>query len=242
MTTGHGQALPRSSMPNIIARSGSDRSFIAQVAKLALRGLDPGVAARRPAFLALELATVAATALFCLSLVSGNLPVAAFIGQVALWLWIALLVISAGVATLEAHGMARARRLRALQSSVPAKSLIFPLDLRHDDLFEVVASEELRVGDVVLVKAGDIIPADGEVIDGVAEVDESAVTGESAPVIRESGGDRSAGICGTRVLSHPFKVRVTAEVGHSCFERKIALNVATRHRTSLAELQITVQL
>ena len=229
-------------MPNIIARSGSDRSFIAQVAKLALRGLDPGVAARRPAFLALELATVAATALFCLSLVSGNLPVAAFIGQVALWLWIALLVISAGVATLEAHGMARARRLRALQSSVPAKSLIFPLDLRHDDLFEVVASEELRVGDVVLVKAGDIIPADGEVIDGVAEVDESAVTGESAPVIRESGGDRSAVICGTRVISDQFKVRVTAEVGHSFFERMIELIVETRRRASRAELWFTVPL
>ena len=242
MTTGHGQALPRSSMPNIIARSGSDRSFIAQVAKLALRGLDPGAAARRPAFLALELATVAATALFCLSLVSGNLPVAAFIGQVALWLWIALLVISAGVATLEAHGMARARRLRALQSSVPAKSLIFPLDLRHDDLFEVVASEELRVGDVVLVKAGDIIPADGEVIDGVAEVDESAVTGESAPVIRESGGDRSAVICGTRVISDQLKVRVTAEVGHSFFERMIELIVETRRRASRAELWFTVPL
>ena len=242
MTTGHGQALPRSSMPNIIARSGSDRSFIAQVAKLALRGLDPGAAARRPAFLALELATVAATALFCLSLVSGNLPVAAFIGQVALWLWIALLVISAGVATLEAHGMARARRLRALQSSVPAKSLIFPLDLHHDDLFEVVASEELRVGDVVLVKAGDIIPADGEVIDGVAEVDESAVTGESAPVIRESGGDRSAVICGTRVISDQLKVRVTAEVGHSFFERMIELIVETRRRASRAELWFTVPL
>ena len=82
-----------------------------------------------------------------------------------------------------------------------------------------MSSEELEVGDVVLVQAGDIIPVDGEVIDGVAEVDESAVTGESAPVIRESGGDRSAVIGGTRVLSDWLKVRVTAEVGHGLFEQ-----------------------
>ena len=92
-----------------------------------------------------------------------------------------------------------------------------PHDRREDWLYETVPSETLDVGDVVLVQAGDVIPVDGEVIDGVAEVDESAVTGESAPVIRESGGDRSAVFGGTRVLSDWLKVKVTADLGHSLF-------------------------
>ena len=122
---------------------------------------------------------------------------AGFIGQMALWLWLSPARHLGGRGDVEARSLARARRLRALQSDIPAKSLIMPHDRREDWLYETVPSETLDVGDVVLVQAGDIIPADGEVIDGVAEVDESAVTGESAPVIRESGGDRSAVIGGT---------------------------------------------
>ena len=242
MTPGSGRVLPRTFMRSSATRRGFDRDFLSQVARLALLGLDPRVAVRRPVFLAAEVATIAATILFGLSLVSGDHARAAFVGQIALWLWIALLVISAGAATLEARGMARARRLRALRSSMPAKSLILPFDGRHDRLFEIVSSEELEVGDVVLVEAGDVIPVDGEVIDGVAEVDESAVTGESAPVIRESGGDRSAVIGGTRVLSDWLKVRVTAEVGHSFLERMIDLIAQTARRPSRTELVLTVPL
>ena len=173
---------------------------------------------RRPVLLALELAALGGDGRVRHQARDATRPAqAAFIGQVALWLWLALLAISAGMATAEASTLARSRRLRALQSDIPAKSLIMPHDRREDWLYETVPSETLDVGDVVLVQAGDIIPADGEVIDGVAEVDESAVTGESAPVIRESGGDRSAVIGGTRVLSDWLKVKVTADLGHSVF-------------------------
>ena len=103
--------------------------------------------------------------------------------------------------------MARARRLRALRSSMPAKSLILPFDGRHDRLFEIVSSEELEVGDVVLVEAGDVIPVDGEVIDGVAEVDESAVTGESRVVTKEASDRVPSGVVNT---GGPFDLLATA--------------------------------
>ena len=117
-----------------------------------------------------------------------------------------------------------------------------PHDRREDWLYETVPSETLDVGDVVLVQAGDVIPADGEVIDGVAEVDESVVTGESAPVIRESGGDRSAVIGGTRVLSDWLKVKVTAEVGHSLFDQVANLIAGARRRSGPTELWLTIPL
>ena len=167
---------------------------------------------------------------------------AAFIGQVALWLWLSLLALSAGMATAEASTLARARRLRALQSDIPAKCLIMPHDRREDWLYETVPSETLDVGDVVLVQAGDVIPVDGEVIDGVAEVDESAVTGESAPVIRESGGDRSAVFGGTRVLSDWLKVKVTADLGHGLFAQISELIAGARRRASRTELWLTLPL
>ena len=199
-----------------IDRQASGR-FARRIAILALRGLDPRDALRRPVLFALELAAMVATALFVLKLASDMPTQAMLIGQVAFWLWLALLAISAGIATVEAGTLARVRRLRALQSDIPAKVLIMPHDRREDWLYETVTSETLDVGDVVLVQAGDIIPADGEVIEGVAEIDKSSVTGKSAPVIRESGGDRSAVIGGTRVLSDWLKFRVTADLRHGLF-------------------------
>ena len=147
-----------------IDRQASGR-FARQLALLALRGLDPRDAMRRPVLLALELAALAATVLFAVKLGSAAPTDTAFIGQVALWLWLSLLAVSAGVATVEASTLARARRLRALQSDIPAKCLIMPHDPREDWLYETVPSETLDVGDVVLVQAGDVIPVDGEVIE-----------------------------------------------------------------------------
>ena len=219
-----------------------DLRFAGQIASLALRGLDPRASVRRPVLLALELAALAATVVCAIKLATEVPSHAGFVGQVALWLWVALLAISAGMATVEASTHARSRRLRALQSDIPAKSLIMPQDRREDWLYEIVASETLDVGDVVLVEAGDIIPADGEVIDGVAEVDESAVTGESAPVIRESGGDRSAVIGGTRVLSDWLKVKVTADLGHSVFAQMSELIAKSRRNSSSTELWLTLPL
>ena len=227
-------------MPANQPKSRTDPSFARQVALLALRGLDPRDAMRRPVLLALELAALAATVLFAVKLGNDASAQAAFIGQVALWLWLTLLAISAGVATAEASTLARSRRLRALQSDVPAKCLIMPHDRREDWLYETVTSETLDVGDVVLVQAGDVIPVDGEVIDGVAEVDESAITGESAPVIRESGGDRSAVFGGTRVLSDWLKVKVTADLGHGMFAQISELIAKSRRKASRTELWLTL--
>lgn len=212
------------------------------VAMLALRGLDPRDTIRRPALLALEFAALAATVLFVLELPRTSSAGPWLIGQVALWLWLAMLAISAGMATAEAGTLARARRLRALQSDIPAKLLVMPHDPREDWLFETVTSETLDAGDVVLVQSGDIIPADGEVIDGVAEVDESSVTGESAPVIRESGGDRSAVIGGTRVLSDWLKVKVTADLGHGMFAQVSDLITGSQRQLSPKELWLTMPL
>jgi K+-transporting ATPase ATPase B chain len=240
---GSGAVAPVSTiMPVRPIAASTDWRFVRQVAKLALQGLNPRSSVRRPVLLALELTAVAATILCAVKLWHSAPAQALFMGQVALWLWLTLLVISAGVATVEAGTLARSRRLRALQSDLPAKVLIMPHDSREDWLYETVASETLEAGDVVLVRAGDVIPADGEVIAGAAEVDESAITGESAPVIRESGGDRSAVIGGTRVLSDWLKVKVTADVGHGMLAQVSELIAGARRRSVRSELWLTLPL
>jgi K+-transporting ATPase ATPase B chain len=132
----------------------------------------------------------------------------------------------------EARGSARAGRLRALGGEIQAKVLVLPHDPALEWVYETVSSHALRAGQIVLVEAGDTIPADGEVIDGIAEVDESAITGESAPVIRQSGGDCSAVTGGTRVVSDWLKVRVTSRPGESFHDHVIRLvETARRHMT-----------
>ena len=142
----------------------------------------------------------------------------------------------------EARGKTRAGRLRALGSEIPAKLLVLPHDPNLTWLYETVPSHALRAGEIVLVEAEDTIPADGEVIDGVAEVDESAITGESAPVIRESGGDRSAVTGGTRVVSDWLKVRVTAKPGQSFHDHVIRLVETARRHTTWRRVTLTVPL
>ena len=182
------------------------------------------------------------TVICALQLVEDVPARAFFIAQVTLSLWVTLLFASLGVAAVEARTLARAGRLRVLQSDIPAKSLILPDERAANWLFEIVRSQRLKVGEVILVKAGEVIPADGEVLEGVASVDELAVTGELAPVIRESGGDRSAVIGGTRVLSDWLKIKVTAKVGNSFFDQIIRLIVDTRRRTSQLERAVTAPL
>ena len=136
----------------------------------------------------------------------------------------------------------RAGRLRALGSEIPAKLLVLPHDPNLTWLYETVPSHALRAGEIVLVEAEDTIPADGEVIEGVAEVDESAITGESAPVIRESGGDRSAVTGGTRVVSDWLKIRVTAKPGESFHDHVIRLIETARRHTTWRRVTLTVPL
>ncbi len=146
--------------------------------------------------------------------------------QITLWLWFTVLFANFAEAMAEGRGKAQAETLRKARAETEARRV------RPDGCFEIVASSKLRAGDVVMVAAGEFIPGDGEVIEGVASVDESAITGESAPVIRESGGDRSAVTGGTRVLSDELRIRITSNPGETFLDRMISLvEGASRQKT-----------
>src|ERR1700687_5104250 len=146
--------------------------------------------------------------------------------QIALWLWFTVLFANFAEAMAEARGKAQADALRKTKTDTMAHKIL------PNGSFEMVPSSKLRAGDVVLVEAGYLIPGDGEVIDGIASVDESVITGESAPVIRESGGDRSAVTGGTKVLSDQIKIKITSNPGETFLDRMIALvEGAVRQKT-----------
>ena len=163
-----------------------------------------------------------------------------FTAQIAAWLWFTVLFANFAEAVAEGRGKAQADALRRTRGDTRAKLLTRPDDDIHQ--WEDKAASELRVDDIVLVEAGDIIPTDGEVIEGIASVNESAVTGESAPVIRESGGDRSAVTGGTVVLSDWIKVRVTANPGSSFLDRMIALVEGAQRQKTPNELALSILL
>src|SRR3984957_19867687 len=141
--------------------------------------------------------------------------------QIAIWLWFTVLFANFAEAVAEGRGKAQADALRRTRSDTRAKRLVDPENLKS--VVEGVNALDLRLGDVVLVEAGEVIPGDGEILEGVASVNESAITGESAPVIREAGGDRSAVTGGTTVLSDFIKVKITAAPGSTFIDRMIAL-------------------
>jgi potassium-transporting ATPase ATP-binding subunit len=159
--------------------------------------------------------------------------------QLALWLWFTVLFANFAEAMAEGRGKAQADALRGTRQETRAKRLKNPAD--HLDFLQVFATE-LRTGDHVLVTAGNLIPSDGEVIEGVASVDESAITGESAPVIRESGGDRSAVTGGTRILSDWLVIRVTANPGETFIDRMIALVEGASRQKTPNEIALTILL
>lgn len=159
-----------------------------------------------------------------------------FVLQVALWLWFTVLFANFAEAMAEGRGKAQARALRKTRTRTMANRL------RADGSIEIVAAERLRKDDLILISAGEIIPADGEIIEGAAMVDESAITGESAPVLREAGGDRSAVTGGTRVLSDRIKVRVTANPGESFLDRMINLVEGARRQKTPNEVALTILL
>jgi K+-transporting ATPase ATPase B chain len=190
--------------------------------------LDPRTMARNPVMFVVEVGSVLTT----LQLIRGIVaPVAGvtdtlFELQITLWLWFTVLFANFAEAMAEGRGKAQADNLRKARTETTAKRL------SAGGRIEVVGAPELRKDDVVLVEAGDFIPSDGEIIEGVASVDESAITGESAPVIREAGGDRSAVTGGTRVLSDRIKVRITSNPGETFLDRMIALvEGASRQKT-----------
>ena len=191
-----------------------------------VRKLDPRAMIRNPVMFVVEIVAVLTTVLFARDLVTGGRDLA-FSGQIILWLWFTLIFANFAEALAEGRGKAQADSLRRTRTEMTAKRLTGP-----GRAYEMVPGTSLKVGDVVLVEAGDLIPSDGEVIAGVASVNEAAITGESAPVIRESGGDRSAVTGGTQVLSDAIKVRITAAAGSTFVDRMIALvEGASRQKT-----------
>ena len=159
--------------------------------------------------------------------------------QLALWLWFTVVFANFAEAMAEGRGKAQADTLRKSRTTTAAKRLLSPDDR---DRYDEVSAQALRRGDVVLCLPGDLIPGDGEVIEGVASVDESAITGESAPVIRESGGDRSAVTGGTKVLSDFIVVRITANPGETFLDRMIALVEGASRQKTPNEIALTILL
>jgi K+-transporting ATPase ATPase B chain len=197
--------------------------------------LDPRKLARNPVILATEVVAVLATASTIHDFITGTAPWWAF--QIALWLWFTVLFANFAESIAEGRGKAAADALRAQRVDVKAK-------LISDDKGTIVMTPayKLSAGSIVLVEAGDMMPSDGEIIEGVASVNEAAITGESAPVIRESGGDRSAVTGGTTVVSDWIKVRITAEPGNTFLDRMIAMVEGAERRKTPNELALTVLL
>jgi K+-transporting ATPase ATPase B chain len=216
-----------------------DSGILKAAALNAFRKLDPRSLARNPVIFVTEVVAALVTALWVRDLVLG-LPGLFFSGQIAAWLWFTVIFATFAEAIAEGRGKAQAASLRRTRSDTHAKRLLDQKNL--GDLYEGVNALDLKEGDVVLVETGDLIPADGEIIDGVASVNEAAITGESAPVIREAGGDRSAVTGGTTVLSDRIKVRVTAAPGSTFIDRMIALVEGAERQRTPNELALSILL
>jgi K+-transporting ATPase ATPase B chain len=234
--TGKGRPVGSDARPGAVLRNG-----LARAAALdAIRKLHPRHMVRNPVMFTVELGSAFTTLLWVHALVTGrgDAP-AGFILAVSLWLWFTVLFAGFAEAVAEGRGKAQAESLRRARREVTAIRLARPS--RDAPRTEVLAGR-LQKGDVVLVEAGSIVPADGEVVEGIASVDESAITGESAPVIRESGGDRSSVTGGTRVLSDWIVVRVTAEPGASFLDRMIGMVEGAKRQKTPNELALDILL
>ena len=220
-----------------LARSGAfDQAVILAALKSAFTKLDPRALAGNPVILATEVVAVLATVSAVVAIAGGQ-P-AGFAVQIAAWLWLTVVFANFAEAIAEGRGKAAADALRATRVTTKAKLII---DASRNAIIPTPA-HELAPDDIVLVEAGDVIPADGEIVEGVASVNEAAITGESAPVIRESGGARSAVTGGTTVVSDWIKVRVTSRPGSSFLDRMIAMVEGADRRKTPNELALAVLL
>ncbi|AJX44925.1 K+-transporting ATPase, B subunit [Burkholderia mallei] len=201
--------------------------------------LTPRTQLRNPVMFCVYVGSILATILWIAALTGQAEAPAGFILAVALWLWFTVLFANFAEAIAEGRSKAQAASLRSAKKDVMAKKLNEP---HPKSPVRIMTASDLRRGDVVLVEAGDTIPADGEVIEGVASVDESAITGESAPVIRESGGDFSSVTGGTRVLSDWIVVKVTANPGEAFLDRMIAMVEGAKRKKTPNEIALTILL
>jgi potassium-transporting ATPase ATP-binding subunit len=215
-----------------------DPTILRQAIVDSSRKLDPRNQVRNPVMFVVYVGSILTTLLFLQALFGKGEAPAGFILHISLWLWFTVLFASFAEAMAEGRGKAQADTLRRSRRDLTAKKLANP---KYRSDFTMVAGGQLKKGDVVLVEAGHMIPADGEVIEGIASVDESAVTGESAPVIRETG-DRSAVTGGTRVLSDWLVVRITTNPGEMFLDRMIALVEGAKRQKTPNEIALNVLL
>ncbi|MBI5566290.1 MAG: potassium-transporting ATPase subunit KdpB [Chloroflexi bacterium] len=221
------------------ARPLFDPAIVRRAIGDSFKKLDPRVQVRNPVMFVVLVGSILTTGLFIQAVLGQGEAPAGFILAVSLWLWFTVLFANFAEAMAEGRGKAQADTLRKARRDISAKKLAEP---RRGASHTSVSAGTLRKGDVVLVDAGDFIPGDGEVIEGVASVDESAITGESAPVIRESGGDRSAVTGGTRVLSDWLIVRITANPGETFLDRMISMVEGAKRQKTPNEIALNILL
>jgi potassium-transporting ATPase ATP-binding subunit len=204
----------------------------------AFRKLDPRTLARNPVMFVLEMVTLLTTVLLVRDIVV-HAETFAFEFQIVIWLWFTVLFANFAEAVAEGRGKAQADTLRKTRTETRAKRIL--MEDNHE-LYEGVSAEDLETGDLVICEAGDVIPGDGEVIEGIASVNEAAITGESAPVIRESGGDRSAVTGGTTVISDRIVIRITSSPGSSFLDRMIKLVEGAERQKTPNEIALNILL
>ena len=203
------------------------------------RKLDPRALWRNPVMLSVEAGSVITTINFFFNLVTGRGEPAWFTGIVSLWLWLTVIFSTFAESLAEGRGKARAESMRKTRTEITAKKLRKP-DIEGD--YELVSSTQLHKGDLILVEANDLIAGDGEVMKGAALVNEAAITGESAPVVREAGGDRSAVTGGTLVIANSIVVRITANPGETFLDRMISMVEGAKRRKTPNEIALQVLL
>ncbi|MET0285630.1 MAG: potassium-transporting ATPase subunit KdpB [Polyangiales bacterium] len=222
-------------LPTRPARPLFERGIVGNALRDSFLKLDPRHMLRNPVMFVVEVGSAFTTLLGLHALVAEGEAPASFIFGVSAWLWLTVLFANFAEAMAEGRGKAQADTLRRSRQSVSATRL-------RDDVPEQVDSSQLRKGDLVRVEAGQLIPSDGEVLKGVASVDESAITGESAPVIREGGGDRSAVTGGTRVLSDWLILKVTADPGETFLDRMISMVEGAKRKKTPNEIALDILL
>ncbi|MDQ1423081.1 MAG: potassium-transporting ATPase ATP-binding subunit, partial [Acidimicrobiaceae bacterium] len=227
---------PKSRRRPPAARKLFDPEITTQAIKDSFVKLNPVTLVKNPVMFVVELGSVLTTILFLRDLHSSTAAENVFAGLVAAWLWFTVLFANFAEAMAEGRGKAQAATLRKTRAETVAR-----VRLADGSIVEK-ASPLLALGDLCVVAAGEVIPGDGDVVDGIATVDESAITGESAPVIRESGGDRSAVTGGTRVLSDEIVVQITSKPGETFLDRMIALVEGANRQKTPNEIALTILL
>ncbi len=234
--------MPESNAVPVVSRKSLtlfDTALIGPAIVDAFKKLTPRAQWRSPVMFVVYVGSIITTLLFLQSLFGKGEASPGFIFAISIWLWFTVLFANFAESLAEGRSKAQAASLRALKQTVLAKKLSVP---KHGTSWLPASPADLRKGDTVLVEAGDVIPVDGEVLEGVASVDESAITGESAPVIRESGGDFSSVTGGTRVLSDWLVVRIAVNPGEAFIDRMIAMVEGAKRQKTPNEIALTILL